>query len=479
MIDTPTGRIPPNDEAAERSVIGSTMLAADRVFPLVSDLAVDDFFLPHHREAWAAILAVIERRMPVDTIAVGSELQARGVAARFEGGWMSWAVGAMSEVSAWQNVGHHAGSVKAMATLRRMIALVAEVSSAAYASHPVEEVMEMARSGVARLEVSSRAGGPERVGDLLSGVIDDIEKRTAGTRPPGIPIHVGALSDILTAWKAARMYIVAGRPGDGKTAFAAQESLEVALGGFPVLFFSREMLAAELVERNLARRSRVPAYHIGSGKLDYGKWQQIQSAAGIIQPAPLWYDDRTATIEGMMATARKWHAIEVRGRAGDQHMGSDGKPLGLIVLDYLQLARVAKSRGSNREQVVAEMSRGMKELASELKCPVMVMSQLNREAEKRGGRPMLGDLRESGAIEQDADVILFVYRDIPPEEVSRRREPGEAELIVGKHRGGPTGIAKVWIDPPMMEFRDRKEYQPEPLDTKTEPGQTWATRGDF
>jgi replicative DNA helicase len=461
-------RIPPHDDAAELSVLGSVLLAADKCLPLVGLLAVDDFFLPCHREAWAAILAVHGRQMPVDTISVGDELQARGMAARFEGGWMSWAGVVAGSVSTWHNVGHHAAVVRGRATLRRLITLAAEVQCAAYGVQPVDEVLALAREGVATLEVAGTEKGPEKIGGLLSGALEIISGRTKGTIPIGVPTGIAKLDDTLTMLKPGRLYILGGRPGDGKTALAACIALHAARAGIPSLFFSREMSNQELIERNLALVSRVPAYAIGSGRLQYDDWKSIQAAGNKIYEAKLWLDDRSSTLERITAEARKWHAVEVRGRAP-----AGERPLGLLVLDYLQLARVAKARpGANREQVVAEMSRAIKELAGELGIPALVLSQLNREAEKRGGRPINSDLRESGALEQDADVIMFVFRDIPPEDQKARRLSGPAEIIIGKHRGGPTGIVEVHFNTQLMQFTGLETYEPEPRPD-------WNTRGDF
>lgn len=460
-------KLPPFDEAAELAVIGSVLLAADKMLPEVSWLPIDSFLLPHHREAWAAIQEVASRRMPVDQLSVGDELRARGMQPRFPGGWLDWVSKAVGTVSVIGHLQHHAKIVADKATLRNLIALCAEVSSAAYGSQPSVDVLARARDGVATLEVTGPGSGPERVGDLIGSVVDAIDARSHRRSAAGVPFHVQSVADLLVAWMPAKMYILGGRPGDGKTSFAIEAALFAAFAGFPALVFTREAIPAEMVERNLSTVSRVPAFSLASGRLDKNQWGCIHAAGDTLSSAPLWYDDRSATIDQIIAVSRKWHAMEVRGKATGRNIGPDGKPLGFIVLDYLQLARLAKVRaGANREQVVAEMSRAMKELALELKVPVLVLSQLNRESEKRQDRPLPSDLRESGALEQDADAILFVYRDIAPENKAARREPGEAEIIIGKHRGGPTGIAKCWFETPLMSFRDRDDYQPEARNTR-------------
>jgi replicative DNA helicase len=448
-----TERTPPHDESAEAAVIGSMLLFPAEVLPLVGDLAIDDFMIPNHREAWAAILRVAERRMPIDVISVGDELRAAGMDSRFSDGWQAWAVRTSDAVGQWRNAGNHAAVVRAKSTLRKLISLSVEVQSAAYGNQPTDEVLARAREGVAALEVSGGTKGPEPVSSLVGDVMDAIEARQNGNTPVGVMTGIGALDKILTGLKPGRLYILGGRPGDGKTALAKGIALHAARNDEPALFFSREMSNQELVERDLSLLSRVPAYDIGGGRLDLKAWKEIQNAGHKLMGAKLWLDDRSTTIERIVAETRKWHAINVRGK---------GK-LGMLVLDYLQLARLTKVRaGSNREQVVAEMSRSLKELGGELHIPVLVLSQLNRGAEERGGRPIPSDLRESGALEQDADVILFVYRALPPEDQEARRKPGPAEIIVGKHRGGPTGIAHVHFNTTLMQFADTEDYQEEP-----------------
>jgi replicative DNA helicase len=454
-MDSNTAQKPPFDDAAERSVVGCALMNAAETIPLVGVLAIDDFLMPHHREAWAAILRVVDRRMPVDMIAIGDDLKAAGMDERFPDGWQAWAVQVCSEVSTWHNVGRHADVVRAKSTLRKLIALAAEIQSLSYASKPVDEVLGRAREGVAALEVSGGGKGPEKIETLLGGVLDAIEARQRGEAPIGVMSGIRELDDLLTGFKPGRLYLLGGRPGDGKTALAKGIALHSARNGVPVLFFSREMSNTELVERDLAIVSRVPAYRIGGGSLGYADWKKLQNAAGEISTARLWLDDRSTTIERIVAESRKWHATQVRGKSSGE--------LGLIILDYLQLARMTKARpGANREQVVAEMSRALKELAGELRVPALVLSQLNRGAEERGGRPIPSDLRESGALEQDADVILFVYRDIPPEDQETRRKPGPAEIVIGKHRGGPTGIANVHFNTELMHFTDAENYLEEP-----------------
>jgi replicative DNA helicase len=447
-------RLPPHDVEAERAVIGATLLASDRVLPLVAALDIDDFFLPAYREVMAAARALVERRMPVDILALGDELRARGVIERFPGGWSAWAIAAADSVPTVANVGHYARIVAEKSALRKTLALMVEVTSLVYGHQPHDTVISALREGAAKLGVLGHQGGPELVGGLLSDALKVIEGRMTGTVPTAIPSSVQALNDITGGYFPARLYLVAGRPGDGKTSFLRSEVVSFARAGWEVCMFSRETPNQESIECALSLRSGISAHKITSGRLTLAEYKKISAAAGGLYESRLWLDDRSSTIEKIVAEARKWHALNVVGRKG-------GTGLGLMALDYLQITKIAKARsGANREQVVAEMSGALKQLAMELKIPIVVLSQLSRETEKRGGRPILSDLRESGALEQDADVVIFVYRDLPPEDKRARREPGPAELIVGKHRGGPTGIADAYFDTRIMLWRDRDGYVP-------------------
>lgn len=461
-------RLPPHDEAAELSILGSVLLAFDKCFPAVATLAVDEFFLPHHREAWAAILAVVARRMPVDLISVGDELTARGTAPRFPGGWQAWAVGAASTVAAPEHIDSHAGIVRDKATLRKMIALCAEVQALAYSSQQAGDVMACAREGVAALELRSGDKDSIRLGDALGGVLDVIEERTAGTRSPGVSYGLDALDAILGAAKPGQLILVAARPGEGKSALVEQIAVGAALAGHPAHLFSLEMLIQELAERALSGPSRVPSYQMANGKLTHDDWKAIQKAGGKLADAPLWVDDQSRTLTQILAKTRKWHAIEAR---------KEGVPLGIMAVDYIQRIAIDSRKGETRDLEIGRVGRELKSLAMELQIPVIAVAALSRAVERRGGRPMLGDLRECGSLEYEADVVIFIYRDIPPEDQKARRLPGPGELGVSKHRGGPTGVADVYWNSPLMAWQPlEKNYEDPGLPP---PRPSWNTKDDF
>jgi replicative DNA helicase len=440
---------PPHDESAELSVLGTSLVAPAEALPLLSAMRVDDFFAPEHREAWAAMLAVVARKMPVDLLAVGDELKARGSWQRFPGGWQTWALGCAHHATAPEMAEQHAKIIAQKATLRRLIALCVEVQAAAYSSNDLEDIMGRARRGVAALELLASDKDSIRLGDALGDVLGVIEQRTLGNVKPGISYGLPALDDILGGAKPGQLILIAARPGEGKSALLEQVLVKAALSGVPGHLFSMEMLMQELAERALSGPSRVAAHAMATGKLTVDDWRDIQGAGGKLADAPLWVDDRSRHIGQIVGKIRKWHA---------------SNPGGIVGLDYVQKIIAEQRKGDSRDVEIGRVGAELKALGMELQIPIIAVAALSRAVEKRGGPPVLSDLRECGTLEYDADVVIFPYRNIPQEDQRARREPGPAQLIVGKHRGGPTGVADVYWNAPLMEWRSlgRDDDRPAP-----------------
>jgi len=445
-------RVPPHDLVAEASVLGCVLLGADRALALVSDLRADDFFLPEHREAWAGIGALVERGVPVDIVSLGDEIKARGVAGRFEGGWQTWAVATAGGVSTWQNVGHHATIVREKATLRKLLTICTEVVCRCYQSESADEVLGQAREGVAALEVDGHEGGPVKIGTALSGVIEVIQSRAAGKVSEHMVLTgIETLDYEIGGMAPEEVVVVAGRPGQGKTAFADCVATYNGLADVPCLFFSLEMSLQQLIERVLSLRSDIPASHLRSGRgegykrLDKAAFTKLTAASEELYNVPLWIEPRALPLGRIVGESRRWHARHVRGK---------GKTLGLIAVDYLQLVAVeTKNRDRSREEQVARISKTLKMLAKELQVPLMELSQLNRAIERRGGEPVMSDIRESGAIEQDASIILCPWRGEAADDPDKKNEDGDADIIILKNRGGQTGKAPAhWLSK-TMEYR--------------------------
>ena len=438
---------PPHDEAAELSVLGTALVAPGEALPLLSGLQVDDFFVPAHREVWAAFLAVVARRMPIDIVAVGDELKARGMWQRFDGGWQTWAFSTARHATAPEMAEAHAKIIAQKATLRRLIALCAEVQAAAYSANDLEDALGRARRGVAALELQASDKDSIRLGDALGDVLGVIEQRTLGNVKPGISYGLDALDAILGGAKPGQLILIAARPGEGKSALLEQVLVKAALGGIPGHLFSMEMLLQELAERALSGPSHVSAHAMATGKLTVDDWRDIQGAGGKLAEIPLWVDDRSRHIGQIVGKIRKWHA---------------NQPGGLVGLDYIQRITMDQRRGESRDVEIGRVGAELKDLAIELRIPIIAVAALSRAVEKRGGPPVLSDLRECGTLEYDADVVIFPYRDIPPEDQKARRLPGPAQLIVGKHRGGPTGVADVYWNSPLMEWAPLDDRHPAP-----------------
>lgn len=457
-------RAPPHNLEAERSVLGGVLIKPSAFDEVATSLQVDDFFLPAHREIFDCMLALDKRQQPLDVIAVADELRVRGLVARLEGG-EAYLLTLANSVPTAENVNHYARLVKEKATLRRLIATCAEVQSRAYGDFgEFEQFLDEAESAIFKVAQQNRRESYSPVSELMEDVLHNIEVRAAERKAvTGVPTGFSKFDELTAGLQRENLIIVAARPGGGKTSWAMNVAVHAAMKGIPVLVFSLEMSKYELMERMLAAEARIDSGRIKRGFLEYSDWKnKIHPASKSLAEAPILIDDSSAiSIMEIRAKARRF-----RGDARyfpAQAPLPDGRPppppLGLVVVDYLQLARgSAGRRDENRQQEIAEISRGLKALAKDLKLPIIAVSQLNREVEKREGKPKLSDLRESGAIEQDADLILFIHReDQSGGEIGEYSPTAVAELIVGKHRNGATGSVKVTFIKEYTKFENYAE----------------------
>jgi replicative DNA helicase len=447
----PATRGQPHNLDAEKSVLGSVFIKPASFDELGTTLQVDDFFLPAHREIYEAMLALDHRRQPIDVIAVADELKVRGMLARLEGG-ESYLLALANSVPTAENVLHYGRLVKEKSTLRRLIAACADVQSSAYGDFgEFEAFLDEAETKIFTVAQQNRRETYSSSGELMEEVLHNLEVRTAERKAvTGVPTGFTNLDELTAGLQRENLIIVAARPGGGKTSWAVNVAMHAALGhNIPVLIFSLEMSKYELMERMLAGEARIDSSKIKRGFLEYADWKnKIHPASGRLASAPILIDDSSSiSIMEIRAKARRFRSdpkyFPPPPPLAEGKVHAPPPPLGLIVVDYLQLARGSQSRkDDNRQQEIADISRGLKALAKDLKIPIIAISQLNREVEKReAGKPKLSDLRESGAIEQDADLILFIYRD----EVYNQDSPdkGTAEIIVGKQRNGPIGTVKL------------------------------------
>jgi replicative DNA helicase len=462
-----SARTPPHNLDAEKSVLGGVLIKPAAFDEVATTLLVDDFFLPQHREIFEAMLAVDRRRQALDIIAVADELRVRGMLQRLEGG-EAYLLTLANAVPTAENINHYSRLVKEKATLRRLIAACAEVQSRAYGDFgDFEDFLDEAETQIFKVAQLNRRESYVAVGDMMEEVLHNIEVRASERKSvTGVPTGFKYLDDLTAGLQRENLIIVAARPGGGKTSWAVNVAVNAAMKRIPVLIFSLEMSKYELMERMLAGEARIDSSRIKRGFLEYSDWKnKIHPASGRLAEAPILIDDSSAiSIMEIRAKARRFRSDPRYFPAPPVTEGRPPPPpLGLVVVDYLQLARGGGGRkDENRQQEIADISRGLKALAKDLKIPIIAISQLNREVEKReAGKPKLSDLRESGAIEQDADLILFIHReDMAGGDTPDAGNPtAVAEIIIGKHRNGGTGSVKMTF---IKEYTKFENFADEP-----------------
>jgi replicative DNA helicase len=454
--------LPPHNLEAERSALGGVLVKPLAFDEMATVLTADDFFLPAHREIFLAMMELDQRRQPIDVVSLGDELKSRGALPRLEGG-QSYLITLANSVPTAENISHYVRLVKEKATLRRLIAACAEIQSRAYGEFgSYEEFLDDAETQIFKVAQQNRRESFQPVGELLGDVVNELQTRSMERRQiTGVPTGFTKLDEISAGLQPENLIVVAARPGVGKTSWAINVATHAALNhGIPVLIFSLEMSKFELMERMLAGEARIDSSRMRRGMIEYGDWKShIYPAADRLTKAPILIDDSAApNILELRAKARRF-----RGNPKYFPASSDGRtPLGLMVVDYLQLARgLGGRREESREREIAEISRGLKALAKDLRIPIIAVSQLNRGLERREDkRPQLSDLRESGAIEQDADMILFIHR----EEMygTEGAERNKAELIIGKNRHGPTDTVLLTFQREYTKFQNYAEDEERP-----------------
>jgi replicative DNA helicase len=422
------GRIPPSAIEAEESLIGAMLLSPEAVSVAYETVQAEDFYRPLHGQIFASIIALANAGEPVDYVTVQAKLQERGAIAVELALLSSLQMNTPSAA----NAQHYAELVREKAQQRRLISVAGEIVDDAYVA--TEDVVGLIDEAERKINAIGDAGRTDSVSPLqrlLLSEADILEERgeTRG-RINGLETGYKSLDLILQGLQPSSMTIVGARPGTGKTAFALGILIHVgAVVKRPALFFSLEMSRQELAERILASTARIDSSKLRTGDLSDADWNRAHEAFGYLQSAKVFIDDNPAlTVMDVRARARR-----IRQQNGD---------LGVVIIDYLQLMS-SRGRSENRQVEVSDMSRSLKILARELQCPVIALSQLSRKLEDRADkRPMMSDLRESGSLEQDADVVLFIFRPEQYGEVANDKK-AEAEIIVGKNRNGPTRNAHL------------------------------------
>lgn len=431
-------RTPPQDVAAEQSVLGAMLLSKDAIGDVAETIRGRDFYRPAHEIIFDAILNLYGRGEPADAITVADELTKRGEIGR-AGGHM-YLHDLLATVSIASNASYYAEIVHEKAILRRLVEAAMKISQLGYSGHgDVAGIVDAAQQAVYEVADGKTSEDYQPLSALVESALDEIEALAAHGVMSGVPTGITDLDELTNGLHPGQMIIVAARPGMGKSTlgldFARAASIK---NGLCSAFFSLEMTKSEIVMRLISAEAQVPLNEIRKGHLSEENWRRIAQKTAEVSSAPLFIDD--SPNQTMM---------EIRAKARRLKQRHDLK---LVIVDYMQLMSSGK-RVESRQLEVSEFSRQMKLLAKELEVPVVALSQLNRGPEQRNDKkPMLSDLRESGSLEQDADVVVLLHRDDMYNPASERS--GEADLIVAKHRNGQTKTVPVVFQGHYSRFVD-------------------------
>ena len=437
--------IPSNIEA-EKSVLAACMLNAEILEEIVLKLKPTNFFRPAHRIIFEAICNLHARRIPVDQISLADNLNASGQLDAVGG--RSYIVELADNTFALTNWSNHADIVKRTSVLRDLIYASTQISALAYnAPDDLDEVVEDAERTLFEVTEQRVSSSFTKMDALLTEAFEEITKLAdRGSHMAGVPTGFKDVDNLFHGLRGGDLVILAARPGIGKTSFALNMATNAAKSGTSVAFFSLEMSASQLVQRILCAEARISLSKIRGGYISEGDWGAIADASNRLSKLELFIDDSPglSILEARAKARRELRSVE------------SGK--GLIIVDYLQLMQPPQTRrDGNRAVEVGEISRGLKVLAKEMNMPVIALSQLSRAVEMRGKkRPQLSDLRESGSIEQDADIVMFIDRSMDEIEAEQDGRPdlGTADLIVAKHRNGPTRDIKLAFVSEYTRFMD-------------------------
>ena len=434
-------RILPHDLVAEQSVLGAVFISPETMTSLADELTPDDFYKPANKIVFKTMLSLLEKGEPIDATTMVSALTNQGDISNIGG--MTYVVELVNSTPTSKNVEHYAKLVKEKAMLRKVIADLSESLSSAYQGDvSISDIISKTEKSMLDIRNQNTGTGFRNVADILDTHMQIVETRsqTDGV-VTGLSTGFVGLDKITTGLHEDNLIILAARPAMGKTALALNIAQYIAVKEKkPVAIFSLEMGAESLIERMLAAEGMVEGYHLKTGNLSVEEWSRLVHAQGNLYDAPIFVDD-TAGI--------RISEIRSKARKLAQEMGD----LGVIIIDYLQL--ITGSKGENRQQVVSEISRELKILAKDLKVPVIALSQLSRAVEQRQDkRPMLSDLRESGSIEQDADIVAFLYRDAyyQKEHADSQEANNVTELILEKNRHGSLGTVKLYFHKEYTKF---------------------------
>lgn len=445
MADSPH-RIPPQSIESERALLGSLLLKPDAIHDVGDTVRSDSFYAEKHRMIFESMRELSERGEPIDIVTIAERLQGKGQLERVGG--RAYIAELATASPSPGNYHHYADLVAKKHVMRSLIDAAYEITETAYdESHDTAQVLDTAEKMIYAIGDKSASHKFVAISEKIDGAWERIEalsKQDGSIR--GTPTGFPDLDNLLSGLHPSDLIILAARPSMGKTSLALDIARNTAVRhGTPVGIFSLEMSSEQLIDRMLAAESYVNSWKLRTGGVrDEGDFDRIRDALENLSKAPIYIDDKPANnILAMRAVARR-----LKREQG----------IGLIVVDYLQLMAPTNTKTDNVVQQVTEISRSLKQLARELQVPVLALSQLSRAVEQRGGKPRLSDLRDSGSIEQDADVVMFIHREDKRNPDSDR--PNIAEILIEKHRNGPTGSIELYFDEKRATFQplDKSGY---------------------
>jgi replicative DNA helicase len=425
--------LPPQNLEAEESILSAVLIDNDTLLDVLEVLTPEDFYKSAHQKIFAAVAELFSRSEPVDLVTLSNILRAQN---RLEEiGGATYLARLVDTVPLAVNAQHYAKIVHDKACLRRLIEKSNKIARRCFEdSDDVDNIIDFAESSI--FEISENKIKPSfyHIGKIIEGNIDALEERQGSKAlVTGVATGFTKIDELTAGFQQSDLIILAGRPGMGKTAFALNIAQHAAVdANIPVALFSLEMSKEQLSMRMLSSEAQIDSAKMRRGFISQNDWMKITDAAGVLAEAPIFIDDSPDIT-----------ALEIRTKSRRLKMDQN---IGMVIVDYIQLMKGSAS-AERRDLEISEISRSLKALAKELSIPVVALSQLNRELEKRSDkRPQLSDLRESGALEQDADVVAFIYRDELYNKDENNPKKGTAEVIIAKQRNGPTGFAplKFW-----------------------------------
>lgn len=449
-------RVPPYNTEAERSVLGACLLDRDALISVTEMLQPDDFYDPRHRTAFEVIMGMAQRGQAVDSLTFKDEVARQGLEERLGG--TAFIAALMDAVTTTANAEYHAGIVRDKSIHRSLITVGTEITKMGFSEDlGVDEILEKSEQKVFDIARSGSSASIKPARTFVQDAFNEMEARLVGGKGmTGIPTGFTDFDKLSGGMQPGGLYILAARPSMGKTALALNIADYAALqGNFPVLIFSLEMSSGQIAERMIASESRVNLRQmLSTQNVDKEQWNEVTRAARMLKASPIFIDDSSVlTTMDLRGRCRRFFA---KHQPKADPADPNGTPIpGLVVLDYLQLMDVA-NKSDSRQQDVSEISRALKGIAREFGVPVLALSQLSRDVEKRGGskKPQLSDLRDSGAIEQDADMVMFIYREAYYAQEGEAADP-TSEVIVAKHRNGPTGSVELVFFKEYARFENR------------------------